>query len=231
MTRNNVFSVEPLIRLLKEVIQEEESREILQADLIHLLPYSTIFLEDQLPEAVPETLKVWLQLLHNCLTQAKSILYHPNSRQRCLDCLSNNPKRSSEQIKNWRVHFNYLFHGLESDFSVIVRGREAVIAPVITPILPLMKDVIEEEENREILETELRPVYNLLLDISVSSKINRKWPQSTSRFGCNCCVNPLQRRIPYSIPTVHHNDKGMDGVWTVSLATAGDPLNNTKNGR
>lgn len=154
---------------MKEVIQEAENRGILQANLTHmdyLLHYTTTVLQGQLPEAPRETLKVWLQLLHNCLTQAKSILSRSNSRQLCLDCLSNNSQRASKQVKNWKVHFDYLFQALESDISVFVRGREAVIAPVIAPIIPLMKDVMEEEEKRHILQTELKPLDNILLDIS-----------------------------------------------------------------
>jgi len=139
---------------------------ILQTDLRSmdiLLTHITTVLQDQLPEVARETLKVWLQLLHNCLTEAKSILHRSDPSQRCLDCLRCNPGRLSKQIKKWRVLFNYLFEALQRDFSIFISGREAVIAPVITPVIPLIKDVIEEEE---ILQTELRPVENLLLDIS-----------------------------------------------------------------
>jgi len=91
----------PVLQLMKDVLDEDENCEILQSDLMPLeyfLPYITV-LQDQLPEAARETLKVWLQLLHNCLTEAKSMLHRSDPPQRCLDCLMCNPGRLSKQIK------------------------------------------------------------------------------------------------------------------------------------
>jgi hypothetical protein len=95
------MDVSQLMQLMKDVF-DEENCELLKTDLMpleYVLPYISTILQDQLPEAARETLKVWLQLLHNCLTEVKSMLHRSDPPQRCLDCLMCNPGRLSKQIK------------------------------------------------------------------------------------------------------------------------------------
>jgi hypothetical protein len=135
--RSNVSSVDRVIQLMKDVIQEEGNRHILQNQLRHVyhllldisspgcpLPRSTendVVFQDQ-QKASPKALKIWLQLMCNSLTHANKILhcYGPSQRQRHLNCLMCNPGRLSKRIKEWKVLFNYLFQGLQEDFSMFV---------------------------------------------------------------------------------------------------------------
>jgi len=92
---------DPVIQLMKDVIQEEKNCETLQTNLRRM---DTTVHHDEVPEAALETLKIWLQVLHNCLTKAESILHRSDPRQRqwCHDCLISNPGRLSNKSKNGR---------------------------------------------------------------------------------------------------------------------------------
>jgi len=122
--------VVPVIQLMKHVLDEEENHEILQTDwrpLENLVLDINIILQDQ-PEAAQKILKIWLQLLLNCLTEANRILhrYNPPRRQRCLDYLMCKPGRLSKQVNEWKVHFNYLFQGFQRDFSIFVTAPHSI---------------------------------------------------------------------------------------------------------
>lgn len=71
--------VDPLIELMKDVIQKEENREILQADLKRMdrlvQDISTIF--QDLQRVPPQTLKDGLEELQRSLTEAQSHFIDP----------------------------------------------------------------------------------------------------------------------------------------------------------
>jgi len=137
-------------QLMNAVIHEEENREILQTDLRPmknlLLDITTLF-QEQRKEA-QEAIKIWMQLLHNSFTEARSLLERPEpgQRQRCLDCLMCNPGRLSKEIKEWKVLFDYLCQGLQRDFSMFVSAHQIVNRDPIPPMTaeeslqPLSKD-------------------------------------------------------------------------------------------
>ena len=98
-----------------------------------------------------EILKIWLQPLHNSVAEGKSILHRSEPRQWCLTSLVCNQGRLSIEIKEWKVLFNYFFQYL------------FVVTPYsIAPAITLMNDVIHGEQNRHILQTDLKPMENLL---------------------------------------------------------------------
>lgn len=208
----NVFSFDPVIKQLKVVMDEEENRHILQTDLKpmeYLLRHIASKFQE-LEEADREALKIWLQLLHNSLTDANNnILYSSGPRQRCIGCVMCNPGKLSKQIEGWKVLFNYLFQGIQREFSLFARAQQIVIAPVIAPVIPLM-DNLQEEENRHILRNGLiRPMNNLLLDMSaVFTDQRRAGPETL-----NIWLQLLQNSLTQAKDILQRSESGQRQRW------------------
>lgn len=132
---------DPVIELMKDVIQKEENREILQADLKRMdrlvQDISTIF-QDQ-HRVLPQTVKDGLEELQRSLTEAQSLLHRSEGRQRYLECLvCKPPVRLSKQIREWKVSFDKLYQHLREDFSTIVNAQQIAKS---APQKALLQDV------------------------------------------------------------------------------------------
>jgi hypothetical protein len=78
-----------------------------------------------------------------------------------------NSKRLSKEIREWKAFFNHLYQGFETDFfQHIVLPGNAINSRVVGPVIELLEDVIKKEDNRQILQTDLRRMESLLQDIT-----------------------------------------------------------------
>lgn len=105
----------------------DDNRNILQIDLQRMqiiLQDIDLFRDQQ--KAPPETLKIWLQLLQNALAEAKRLLDSSAPRQRCLDCVMRHPRRFSNEVREWNAFFDNLYHGFETDVSILVTSLHVV---------------------------------------------------------------------------------------------------------
>ena len=77
------------------------------------------------------------------------------------------PRRLSKEIREWNALFDQLYHGFQSELSQHIDfSGNAICSVVVDPVTELLKDVIKEEDNRQILQTDLRRMESLLRDFS-----------------------------------------------------------------
>lgn len=101
------------------------------------------FIQDHHDKAPMEVVKTWLQLLHNSLTEAEPLLSIDNwgTRQRCVDCTVNNPRRPSKQIRHWNAIFYHFYRCFQSDLSILVTSPQFVSAKPLHKEEALLQDV------------------------------------------------------------------------------------------
>lgn len=120
--------IDPVIQQLTDLINED-NRQIVQTDLRGmeslLQDFVTLFFRDP-KKAPPEFVNIWLQLLRNSLSEARRLIDCSGRRQRCLDWVVNNPRRPSKQKRAWNALFDQLYHGFQSDLSILVTSLHFV---------------------------------------------------------------------------------------------------------
>jgi hypothetical protein len=116
--------INPVVQLMTDVI----NLHILQIDMrrveILLQDIAALFRDQQ--KAPPEIVKIWLQLLQNSLAGAKRLLDRWGPRQSCLDCVVRNPRRLSKDVREWSACFDKIYHGFQSDLSMLVTSLQFV---------------------------------------------------------------------------------------------------------
>jgi hypothetical protein len=107
--------INPVIQLMKDVINMENNCQILQIDLrrVEILLQDIGLFRDK-RKTPPEIVKIWLQLLQNSFADAKRLLDRWGPRQSCLDCVVRNPRRFSKDVREWSAFFDKIYHGFQS---------------------------------------------------------------------------------------------------------------------
>lgn len=153
-TINAIFN--PVMWLMNEVIKKEDTRQILQTGLTGMegLVQALAFLGYEEKEP-PEVVKIWLQLLQSSLTVAKGLFdLEPRSTL-------------SQEIRDWKAFFDHLYEGFQNDLlQHIALSGNAINSRMVAPVMEQLKDVINKEDNRHILQTDLRQMEGLLQDIT-----------------------------------------------------------------